>query len=183
MHELAHVPTYACPSTGGRMQTLCIGSTLKSPPTPGCVEGPRVGHLFCLQYSMRAVVTGCGLTRTFCLLATGWETDLRNLAWFLITLSTIPCPSGILLAVWGIWPRHWAKPDPKSWELFLRWACSAHEYAQKHAPCPASPPSLSSAGWRGRGGGVHKSVGQIPRVRMCGPRWPTWARFWMYSLL
>lgn len=26
------------------MQTLCIGSTLKSPPTPGCVEGPRVGR-------------------------------------------------------------------------------------------------------------------------------------------
>lgn len=74
------------------MQTLCIGSTLKSPPTPGCVEGPRMGHLFCLQYSMRAVVTGCGLMRTFCLLATGWETDLRNLVWFLITLSTHPMP-------------------------------------------------------------------------------------------
>ena len=37
-HEPAHAQPCAHPSSGGRMQTLCTGATLKLPNTPGCVE-------------------------------------------------------------------------------------------------------------------------------------------------
>lgn len=84
---------------------------------------------------MRAVVTGCRLASEDVLPARN-RPKKPSLLFFLSHCPPTPWPSGIL-PVWGIWARHWSKLNPKSWALFLHWACSAHEHAQKHAPVPS----------------------------------------------